>query len=300
MSAERRFAIMGSTAHVVVTGGPSGLAGIAERRLNLLEDRWSRFRPASEVCQLQASRGAPLVVSDDTFVLVERCLAAWSRTGGAFDPTILPALEAAGYDDDFAAVASRVEHPRTPVTGGAAPGMHGIELLPAVSAVVLPVGVELDGGGIAKGLAADIVTAELLAAGAEGAMVNVGGDIRVRGAPPSGSTWSIAVAHPTVPGTHLLRLGLEDGAVATSSRLRRRWTIAGRERHHLLDPRTGEPTGTPVVAVTAIAAEGWWAEAVTKQVFVEGPATRPQGALIAVVMADGRIACSPELEAVAA
>jgi thiamine biosynthesis lipoprotein len=140
----------------------------------------------------------------------------------------------------------------------------------------------------------------LLEAGAAGAMVNVGGDLRVRGTAPDGRTWSIAVAHPLRPGRDLLRLGLEDAAVATSSRLRRRWTIAGQERHHLLDPRSGRPVATPVVAVTAVAGEGWWAEAVTKQVFLDGTAARPEGALTAMVTVDGRTTLSPDLEAVGA
>jgi thiamine biosynthesis lipoprotein len=246
------------------------------------------------------SGGVPLAVSDDTFMLVERCLAAWSKTGGAFDPTILPALRAAGYDDDFSVVTARAGRADGTAAVGAAPGCAGIELLPARSAVVVPAGVELDPGGIAKGLAADIVTAELIEAGAAGALVNVGGDLRVRGAPPMGRTWSIAVAHPALPGRDLLRFGLEDGAVATSSRLRRRWTIAGREHHHLLDPRSGKPAATPVVAVTAVAREGWWAEAVTKQVFMDGLAAAPEDALTAVVTADGRTTLSPGLEAVAA
>ncbi len=286
---------MGTTAHVVVTGGRPDLPLMAERRLAELEDRWSRFRPASEVCQLSATPGVPVVVSEDTYLLVERCVAAWSRTGGAFDPTTLVALRAAGYDEDFAAVVARSGETSATPSPGAAPGCAGIELLSALRAVVVPPGVELDSGGIGKGLAADLVTAELLAAGADGAMVNVGGDLRVRGEPPSGSTWSVAVAHPLAPDRDLLRLGLDDGAVATSSRLARRWTVDGQERHHLIDPRTGRPVDTPVVAVTAVAAEAWWAEAVTKQIFVGGGPV-VEDALFAVVTSGGITGVSPELE----
>jgi thiamine biosynthesis lipoprotein len=60
------------------------------------------------------------------------------------------------------------------------------------------------------------------------------------------------------------------GAVATSSRLRRRWRTVDGEAHHLIDPRTGRPARTDVVAATVVAGETWWAEALTKALFVAG------------------------------
>jgi thiamine biosynthesis lipoprotein len=161
--------------------------------------------------------------------------------------------------------------------------------------------VELDPGGIGKGLAADLTTAELLDAGAAGAMVNLGGDLRVRGVPPAGDAWSLDVEHPSDPDRTLRRLALHDGAVATSSRLRRTWVHHGRTQHHIIDPRTGAPVSNPVVAVTAVAGEGWWAEAATKAVLTTGRTTpSPPGALTAAVTDDGTIVLSPELEELAA
>ncbi|HET6953085.1 MAG TPA: FAD:protein FMN transferase, partial [Acidimicrobiales bacterium] len=158
-----------------------------------------------------------------------------------------------------------------------------------------------DPGGIGKGLAADLVTAELMAAGAAGALVNLGGDLRVRGEPPAGDVWSVAVAHPLDPARDLLHLGLTDGAVASSSRLRRRWTQDGRDRHHLIDPRTGGPAGSPLLAVTVVALDGWWAEAAAKSVFVAGRRDPvPAGTLVATVDGDGHCDLSPELEGAAA
>jgi thiamine biosynthesis lipoprotein len=247
---------MGSTAHVVVTGGDRAqLLELARRRIVELEDRWSRFRPTSELSRLNATPGRLVLVSADTYALVDRAVTAWRLTAGAFDPSVLPALRAAGYDDDLAAVRRRTDHDDG-LAGGASPGCGGVELFPEVSGVVLPVGVELDPGGIGKGLAADLITAELLDAGAAGAMVNLGGDLRVRGAAPAGDAWSLDVEHPSDPDRTLLRLALHDGAVATSSRLRRTWVRNGRTHHHIIDPRTGAPVSNPVVAVTAVAGEG--------------------------------------------
>ena len=305
MPAELRFFAMGTDAHVIVTADRPDLALRAQARIRLLEARWSRFRPDSELTRLNQLPGRHVVVSADTMILVEHAVAAWRLTGGAYDPSVLPALRAAGYDRDFADLASAAgagdpqRRPERPI--GPTPGCAGIEIHHRTHAVVLPFGTELDPGGIGKGLAGDLVTAELLAAGAGGALVNLGGDVRVRGEPPEGDTWSIAVADPHDPTRDLLHLGLADGAVATSSRLRRRWTSSGVERHHLIDPRTGEPVDTTVVAVTAVAAEGWWAEAATKQVFVDGGRhAAPAGVLVATVTAAGERWMSAELEAVAA
>ncbi|HET7487811.1 MAG TPA: FAD:protein FMN transferase [Acidimicrobiales bacterium] len=292
--AEIRFPTMGTAAHVVVVGGPDGLAEQAVRRLAELERRWSRFLPDSEVSRLNRAGGRLAVVSPDTALLVERAVEAWQRTAGAYDPTVLPALVAAGYDRDFAAVPA--DGPAPAGEAGPPPGCGGIVVHRPFNGVVLPAGVALDPGGIGKGLAADVVTAELVEAGAAGAMVNVGGDLRVRGEPPEGDTWSIAVEHPLHPERHLLELGLVDGAVATSSRLRRRWTRGGRALHHLIDPRTGQPVAGPLVAVTVVAADGWWAEAATKAVFV-GPAggPPPPRTHVATVAEDGTVRLDPAL-----
>ena len=169
--------------------------------------------------------------------------------------------------------------------------------------MTLPRDVEIDPGGIGKGLAADLVTAELLAAGARGALVNLGGDVRVRGDAPGGTSWSIAVEHPTDPARTIVELGITDAAIATSTNARRRWIRGGRERHHLVDPRTGDSADSPLVSVTVVADEGWWAETSAKAIFVAGtPAPRVTlpGVHVATVDAAGAVEHSPGLQAVVA
>ncbi len=250
---------MGSDAHVLVVGGPEGLAIYARRRLDELEQSWSRFRPDSELCRLNALAGKPVVVSPPTFELIALAIDAWHATGGAFDPTVLPALVAAGYDRDFAGVAP--DGPSRELPTAPPPGCGRIELDALVRAVTLPPGVALDLGGIGKGHAADLVVGELLVLGARGAMVNVGGDLRVRGDAPDGNAWGIEVEAPTSPDdAPALHLALLEGAVATSSRLRRAWRRGGERRHHVIDPRTGRPATTLWAAVTVISAAGGWAE----------------------------------------
>jgi thiamine biosynthesis lipoprotein len=278
---------MGGTAHVVVLGrDPVALVRAARHRLGDLERRWSRFLNTSEVSRLNAAAGSPVAVSPETLQLIRHAVQAWRRTGGRFDPTVHAALVAYGYDRDFALVSATGASAR-PLPRPAA-GCAGIVLDAPTSSVRLPVGVTIDPGGIGKGLAADLVTAELIAAGAIGAMVNVAGDLRIRGEAPSVEGWVVSVPHPLRPGRELLRVGLSRGAVATSSRLKRRWRAAGHPVHHIIDPTTGTPTENDVAAVTVFAAEAWWAEALTKSIAVAGASTPPDlGDAAAVVIARG-------------
>jgi thiamine biosynthesis lipoprotein len=262
---------MGTDAHLAVVGGDDALLRRGEQLVRELEQRWSRFLDTSELSALNRHSGSLVVVSPETFGLIEKAIAAWRGTGGRFDPTIGVALAAHGYDRTFTEVVAAVAPAAGPEVGPP-PGPGDIDLMPSVNAVIMPAGVTLDAGGIGKGLAADLTAEMLLAGGAEGALVNLGGDLRAIGRPPSSEGWSITVPDPLRPDRELLRLAVPEGAVATSSRLQRRWQTASGEAHHLIDPRTGRPVQTDVVAVTVVAGEAWWAEALAKALFLTGPA----------------------------
>jgi thiamine biosynthesis lipoprotein len=292
---------MGTAARVLVLGGPPDLPARAWVRLAELEARWSRFEPTSELCRLNAANGAPVVVSHDTYYVVARAIGSWRATGGWFDPTILDALEVAGYDRDFDAIgaAGPVGGPSGPRTAGPAPGCAEIELWPLVPAVRLPVGVRLDLGGIGKGTAADVVVDELLDAGASGACVDLGGDVRVSGTGPDDGAWRIDVDPALAPGR---RFRLAAGAVATSTRVRRAWTRDGVAQHHLIDPRRGAPATSGLRSVTVVAAGAATAEVLAKAAFVAGPDAgrallTEEGVTGLLVADDGAVEALPGLEA---
>ncbi len=261
---------MGSVAHVIVVGGDATLPSRARSRLAALEQAWSRFIPDSEVSRLNAGAGRPLAVSSDTRLLVRRAIEGHRFTSGRFDPTVLQAMIAVGYDRTLDSVDFGDS-----IAGGASAsavilGPEGIEIDEDAGTVRLPAGVGFDPGGIGKGLAADLVTAELVDLGAIGACVNVGGDLRVRGDAPDGSSWRIEVEDPRT-SRPLAIIALNGGAVATSSRARRRWTTPdGVEHHHLIEPLTGTSASTAVLAATVVASEGWRAEVMAKVAFLDG------------------------------
>jgi thiamine biosynthesis lipoprotein len=256
--AEHRFRVMASEAHVIVVGRPNGTIGAsvghARAYLDHLEQRWSRFLPDSDITRINMSVGRPVEVDPDTITLLATMLDAWRLTNGRFDPTVLPALMAGGYrasvEDPCRLTALPPGEARLGATGE-------IDVDPDRLVVTVPAGVLVDAGGIGKGLAADLAVAKLLAEGAHGALVSIGGDLFLAGTPPNADGWLVAVEQPDRADELLCTLAVDSGGVATSSTRSRRWTIDGRPRHHIIDPASGTASMTDLAAVTVIARSGW-------------------------------------------
>lgn len=269
----------------VTVDGATGL----EPWFRQVEATLSRFDPDSPLSQLNRSPGRWVVVPDLLFRAIGEALRSAELTGGAFDPTVLGALEAAGYARSFEQGPLAVGRP---VPAGR---WREVELARGVRAVRLPPGVRLDLGGIGKGLAVDGAMAML--EHLPGAIVNAGGDLAVRSAPGE-SPVEVEVADPADAERTLLTFGLYNGAVATSSTLGRCW---GPGLHHIIDPTTGRPARSGVVAVTVVADRAARAEVLAKACIVLG---RDRGlALLAaqgcpglLVAGDGAILSTPEME----
>lgn len=308
------FAAMGSTATICLTG-PPGLLHHGRRCVAALETVWSRFRLNSTVSRLNRSAAGarrPISVDVDphTALLVHRARLAWLATGGLFDPTVLDSLTALGYDDDLAAVRARgpAQRSRSTTRPGDTPaaGMEGVYVDLGRSRVTVPAGFCFDPGAIGKGLAADLVAADLVRRGASNVNVNIGGDLRVMRSAQVGQHpgWHVRLDLPMLrrdKGFHLA-----SGAAATSYTDARTWAGAaddgpsGRVRRHLLDPRTGRdlPRSGPteVVGVTVVAGQAWLADALATAALVAGgqqAAALLLGARTPAVLveAGGRVRC---------
>jgi thiamine biosynthesis lipoprotein len=300
----RSFRAMGSecTLHVEADSVERGgeLVDSAVVLLADLERRWSRFRVDSELAEMNAADGAPVVTSVATAQLVALAVDAWRTTGGLFDPTVHDALVASGYDRSFEALAMSAG-PRRAGTRPRVPGAGGIEVDERLGLVVLPPGVRLDLGGIGKGRAADLVLAHVLAAGARGACVDLGGDVALAAPPDEGDGWVVVVDDPFAPGSDLVALRLVAGAVTTSATTRRRWESADASAHHLIDPRTGRPAASGLAAVTVVAGSAAAGEVQAKAALIAGPARAP-GLLESVGMCgllvhdDGRVEVAGHLD----
>ena len=256
---EEQFRAMGCACRVV-TRGSDGAALEGVRLVREFEARWSRFIPNSEICGINALSGQVVVTSPETFNLVAIAEAARSWTSGRFNPLMLNQLESSGYSRCWSEGVSGGQ------TGQATPATNlAIDLFASANAVVLPTGHRFDPGGIGKGFAADLVCAELVRLGATTVMVDLGGDLRVAGDPWYGDQWRVELAAPQQRSGSAGSLTLaEDGAVATSSVLSRRWRSGGRAVHHLLDPLTGVSCETDLLTVSVCAATTWQAEVAAK------------------------------------
>ncbi len=215
--------------------------------LREVERRLTRFNAESELSQLNSQAGRWCAVSALLFAAVQEALAAARASDGLFDPALLPHLEALGYDRDFSLLA-RSSAETTPgdmqVTLPAGQWRE-IKLDAKARRIRLPPATRLDLGGIAKGWAADRVIKRLLPHVAN-VLVNVGGDMRMRGGPQPGETWAVGISNHSDEGNpgsakHHAIITFGHGGLATSGATRRWWYHRGGRQHHLLDPRTGRP-----------------------------------------------------------
>lgn len=215
---------LGTEVRVACTGPDADLrCRHALAAIRRVERRLSRFRPDSELSHLNADPRAEVPVSALLQGGIEAALWAARASDGLVDPTLLGALERAGYRASMAGAGR------------------------AAGTVTRPPGVRLDLGGTGKGYAADLAAAVLEGAGRW--LVDCGGDLRTGGF--EGDPQQVHVDGPG--GSRLATLDVAEGAVATSAIHARRWTTPdGREAHHLLDPATGEPAWTGLVQVTAL------------------------------------------------
>lgn len=264
---ERLVRAMGSNAHIVAGDAPDGVVDWAVAELERLEQCWSRFRPDSELAQLNASAGAWTDVSTTMLLALTCATDLHFATAGRFDPTILDALEHAGYDRSFESI--------TPDDAAApkarpVPGFAPIEIDEEQSRVRLPVQTRLDLGGVGKGLAADLVARGLVDRGARTALVGMGGDLRARGEPPPAGAWDIPVLDPFAETRVAFHFPLVEGAIVTSTTRIRQWTRGGRRYHHLIDPATGASANGGIAAVVATARDAWWAEGIAKSIIIGG------------------------------
>jgi thiamine biosynthesis lipoprotein len=283
---ERRA--MGSPLRLTLVGVPPDRAGLGwatvSTAIEEIEEALSRFRPTSDLVRLNARASDPAGVPVHPRLVAALAAAERARrvTGGAFDARVLRDLERLGYAGVPAANG-------TVPSGPAAGDAHAVRGLAtfadgrwlrcdprrALAAVAAPV----DLGGIGKGLAlrwaarALATTLPELADPGAGALLEAGGDLVARGSAPQEGPWMVGIEDPFA-GEEPAIIALRDGAVCTSSVAVHRWrTVDGRDVHHLLDPRTGEPGGAGLAAVTVCGPDPGWAEVWSKALFLEG-ATR--------------------------
>jgi len=266
---------MGTLARIVVvaTDEPHARRAIerAAGAVRSVAASMSTYRPESEISILNRNgANAEIPLSENVVHVLERSVQFCELTGGAFDVTYAPLrslwrrAEERGVtptDEEISAVRARV-------------GSKLMRLSRSSCLFGTP-GMAVDLGGIAKGFAIDLACEALRAEGIDGALVDIGGDMRTLGRRPGGEAWKVLVNDPTPGENPPLILLLADRAVATSGDYQRFFTIDGQRFSHIVDPRTGRPVES-IPSATVIARDALTADALATAISVLGPgAARP-------------------------
>jgi FAD:protein FMN transferase len=235
------------------------------------EARFSRFSDTSELSDLNRSAGRWFQASPDFFTVVALAQRFFHITRGLFDPSILPNLRRVGYDKSMDLLRNEGSTPLfESLLAGERHSFSEIDLDETSQKIRLPAGMSIDLGGIAKGWIAE-QAAIVLSGYASPCLVNAGGDMFLIGLPEGETHWPVELEDPFQPENTLTVLRVDPGAVATSAVTKRVWTQGDKSRHHLIDPRTGEPAVTEWVSVTVLADHSFEAEVFAKALLIAGP-----------------------------
>jgi len=247
------FVAMASPCTLLVDGGgpeeARALVAQAQAEVQRIEHKFSRYRAGSVLARQHAARGEPVQVDDETAALLDFAAHCHALSGGLFDISSGVLRAAWSFDGgsrlpDPALVRALVARVGWPRVQWHRPWLR------------LPLGMELDLGGIGKEYAADRVLGLLTAQSTGPLLVNLGGDLVVSGARADGSAWTVGIEGLAVadaaPAAAAL-LSLRAGALATSGDARRFVLKDGVRYGHILDPRDGWPVRGAPRSVTVAA-----------------------------------------------
>lgn len=277
------FPAMGSDIRLLIgspllPNAPSPLAA-ADREKQFVLDfaaRLSRFRDDSELSALNRDPGGRVAAGPLLRLAVRAGLWAAARSEGLVDPTLVRALERVGYEHSLngaepesLTVALAAAPVRAPARPDPASRWREVSVDDDGGFVTRPAGVALDTGGTGKGLCADMVARHLSTYTRYA--VDCGGDIAVGGIGTQFEPYLIEVEHP-LSGRSIGTIEVTRGGIATSGLNVRIWRRDdGSFAHHLLDPSTGEPVWSGLVAATALGASALEAETCSKMALLLGP-----------------------------
>ncbi len=246
---EFTFKAMNTDIKIIATGVASTSIQQNVRQLfEKSEERFSRFIESSELSEL--NRNGELNQPTEMMLdVLQSSIRYFRKTGGAFNPTILNALESAGYDRSFDTLDQRNVTTKSPASGS-------IDLNESLEIDYLNKRVrsrnQLDLGGIVKGWTVDHA-ATLMRTKCDGWLIDAGGDILTGGSPSGDQEWTIGIDDPFTENVLADAIQINNCAVATSSTLKRKWQANGRHMHHIIDPNTSRPSSSDLAAVNVIA-----------------------------------------------
>ena len=255
--------------------------------LSSIESRLTVYDPHSEVSRINRFAGQDVRVSHATAGLVARAVELSRRTGGAFDITAGPLIDAWGFGN------RKGQHPSAEELSAARRLVDWQKIdvsLDPPSVRLQDAGMKINLGAIGKGDALDRVVAKLTERGVSDFLIHAGASsVVARGHQDeeAGGGWPIGLSHPTVTGRTLGHIRLHDQAMSTSGSGRQFFHYRGQRYGHVLDPRTGRPAGGSL-SVTVVTDTATAADALATAMFVMDDDQRRSMALPAVIVDAGR------------
>lgn len=242
------------------------IAQLVFKRIDELNGILSNYLPQSEINRLGKKPNRDVVVSTDLFRLMNISGDYAKRTSGAFDITLGPLTELWKKARKNRQVPSMAEIRSAQQRTG-----HSNLEFPYINTVRLKQeGMQLDVGGIGKGFAADEAINLLKRNGIKSALVDMGGDVTVSGAPPNKEFWILGFSYFNENGEEVFqKVKLKNRAVATSGDLYQYSVIDGKRYSHIVDPKSGIALSNNI-QVTVIAPNGTMADAYASALSVLG------------------------------
>ena len=253
-------------------GARARIAAAVQAELEGVDRRMSTYRADSELSRFNRHRStAAFALSEETFAVLAAARAVSEATGGAFDVTVGPLVDAWGFGPGGAAdppADAEVERLL------AVSGWQRLELDETTRGARKTVpDLRCDLSAIAKGYAVDRVADALAGLGYRDYLVEVGGEVRASGSGPRGGRWRLGIERPEKAASGVQRIvEIGDTGVATSGDYRNFRLVGGEPLGHVLDPRTGRPAATAVASATVLHASAMRADAFATALLVLGEA----------------------------
>ena len=268
---------MGTQYHISIVP-PAGEIDVAaiqrdiDTALDRLNNQMSTYLPASEISEFNSRADVEwFEVSPEFAAVVHRARQFSEKSRGAFDATVGPLVNRWNFGPEKESADMPSADEVATLTRSVGFQLISVRNVPPAIRKQRP-DVQLDLSAIAKGFAVDHLTELLAARGLKNFMVEIGGEIRVRGFKAGGIRWTVGIEKPLANQRVVQRVvHLRDAALATSGDYRNFIEIDGHTYSHMIDPRTGYPVDHTMASVSVVADDCLSADAWATALMVLGP-----------------------------
>lgn len=250
----------------IYTNDDKLLADVEEECLRY-ERLLSKTVEGSDVWNINHANGQRVAVSEETRALITMALGYSRQSDGRFDITVEPCVSLWDFTGEGMGILPDAEE-----LAAAAEKVDWTQVDVNEDGVMIPAGMSIDLGAIAKGYISDMIAKFLMDRGVTSGYLNVGGNVRAIGSKPDGSPWRIGIQDPegardqSIVGV----VTLSGDSVVTSGIYERGFVVDGVCYHHILDPETGWPVQNELAGISIVTENACMADALSTTVFTMG------------------------------